>query len=314
MGRVLWPMPTIALYLPSTAQHHPLALLALATETRLEKHLQRQRQVPSTTHLDSLLVCKARGFNMRQIVLLRPCALLHQSHPAPVTCMRYVHPGWHFSHDLCSRKTQEARDWLARDHGTRDHDTLDQHVHCVGDQTQTCQARSMDANWGYPHEVLQETRVPPATPDDWQWFALGLDSVVSKHPSKYPSHPHTQDPSHDSNEEHAPLAQDHDADTHTEMHRDMQTDIQIERDFRLVFCVATTPERVGAMEQVLDSLLLQTHAPDVFYVSLIRHVPLPDFLETKVKAGQVQILRNSGEACYQTHSMWVCDILCGYVV
>ena len=45
-------------------------------------------QVPSTTHLDSLLVCKARGMGMRQIVLLRPCALLHQSHPAPGTISR----------------------------------------------------------------------------------------------------------------------------------------------------------------------------------------------------------------------------------
>ena len=40
-------------------------------------------QVPSTTHLDSLLVCKARGMALRQVVLLLPCAVLHQSHPAP---------------------------------------------------------------------------------------------------------------------------------------------------------------------------------------------------------------------------------------
>ena len=41
------------------------------------------RQVPSTTHVDSLLVCKARGMALRQVVLLLPCAVLQQSHPAP---------------------------------------------------------------------------------------------------------------------------------------------------------------------------------------------------------------------------------------
>jgi len=46
-------------------------------------------QVPSTTHLDSLLVCKARGAGLRQVVLLRPCMMLHQRHPAPMqVCKR----------------------------------------------------------------------------------------------------------------------------------------------------------------------------------------------------------------------------------
>eukprot|EP00802_Teleaulax_amphioxeia_P023074 Tamp_23602.p3 GENE.Tamp_23602~~Tamp_23602.p3 ORF type:complete len:150 (-),score=28.22 Tamp_23602:51-500(-) len=39
-------------------------------------------QVPSTTHLDSLLLCKASGAGLRQIVLTRPCVLFHQKHPA----------------------------------------------------------------------------------------------------------------------------------------------------------------------------------------------------------------------------------------
>ena len=63
-------------------------------------------QVPSTTHLDSLLVCKARGMALRQVVLLRPCAVLHQSHPAPVRAMRYVLPGWELSDRLCAIKAQ----------------------------------------------------------------------------------------------------------------------------------------------------------------------------------------------------------------
>jgi hypothetical protein len=52
-------------------------------------------QVPSTTHLDSLLVCKARGAGLRQVVLLRPCYMIHQRHPAPLQLRRYILPGMH---------------------------------------------------------------------------------------------------------------------------------------------------------------------------------------------------------------------------
>ena len=38
--------------------------------------------VASTSHLDSLLLCKASGAGLRQLVLTRPCAMLHQKHPA----------------------------------------------------------------------------------------------------------------------------------------------------------------------------------------------------------------------------------------
>ena len=49
---------------------------------------------------------KARGMALRQVVLLRPCAVLHQSHPAPVRAMRYVLPGWELSDRLCAIKAQ----------------------------------------------------------------------------------------------------------------------------------------------------------------------------------------------------------------
>ena len=35
-------------------------------------------QVPSTNHIDALLLCKARGAGMRQVVLVWPCLLLHE--------------------------------------------------------------------------------------------------------------------------------------------------------------------------------------------------------------------------------------------
>jgi len=38
--------------------------------------------VASTSHLDSLLLCKASGAGLRQLVLTRPCVMLHQKHPA----------------------------------------------------------------------------------------------------------------------------------------------------------------------------------------------------------------------------------------
>ena len=73
-----------------------------------------RHQVPSTTHLDSLLVCKAKGMRLRQIVLLQPCLMLHQRHPAPMQPLRYILPGWDLSDSRCSEKADQAAAFLAQ--------------------------------------------------------------------------------------------------------------------------------------------------------------------------------------------------------
>jgi hypothetical protein len=149
-------------------------------------------QVPSTTHLDSLLVCKARGMGLRQVVLLRPCALLHQNHPAPVPSMRYILPGWELSDELCARKAQEARALALKRRGTLqtaggagsqgeevgrggphghagDGMWEEEQAEWEGrDGDETCPLKSLDENWGFPDEELAEALVPAASPDDWQ--------------------------------------------------------------------------------------------------------------------------------------------------
>jgi hypothetical protein len=70
-------------------------------------------QVPSTTHLDSLLVCKARGAGLRQVVLLRPCYMIHQRHPAPQQLRRYILPGACVLHS-CVRAREYARAYAYR--------------------------------------------------------------------------------------------------------------------------------------------------------------------------------------------------------
>jgi len=153
-------------------------------------------QVPSTTHLDSLLVCKARGAGLRQVVLLRPCGVLHQNHPAPVASMRYTLPAWHLTPLLCAQKEQETRDW-ALAHPLAPSSSRGADV---------CDAPSMDDSWGFPEEVVVEHRGIAACPADWQWWSLDLSSHDLSHDSSHvtnhvashdPSHDHSQDPSHD---------------------------------------------------------------------------------------------------------------------
>ena len=128
-------------------------------------------QVPSTTHLDSLLVCKAKGMRLRQIVLLQPCALLHQNHPAPVAAMRYTLPGWHLSHDLCTQKAKEASEFHQRTHASEGVDA------CVArGGTDACGGGvgSFDPAWGFPDEEFEEEDVAGAREEDWQWFSMDL--------------------------------------------------------------------------------------------------------------------------------------------
>ena len=123
-------------------------------------------QVPSTTHLDALLVCKARGMGLRQVVLLRPCVLLHQNHPAPVRAMRYTLQGWSFSDQLCAEKALEAREWRRQREGGR--------------QVGIAVGPSMDSNWGYPSESFVEDLVAVATQDDWQYLVLNVEEGLSE--------------------------------------------------------------------------------------------------------------------------------------
>ena len=123
-------------------------------------------QVPSTTHLDALLVCKARGMGLRQVVLLRPCVLLHQNHPAPVRAMRYTLQGWSLSDQLCAEKALEAREWRRQREGGR--------------QVGIAVGPSMESNWGYPSESFVQDLVAVATQDDWQYLVLNVEEGLSE--------------------------------------------------------------------------------------------------------------------------------------
>jgi len=118
-------------------------------------------QVPSTTHLDSLLVCKARGMALRQVVLLRPCMMLHQRHPAPMQPLRYILPGWELTEDKCAQKTAEARRFVANSrNATKD----------GGGEMVQGDGDSFDPQWGFPTTQFAETLVEQADEADWQWF------------------------------------------------------------------------------------------------------------------------------------------------
>ena len=103
-------------------------------------------QVASTTHLDALLACKARGAGLRQVVLLRPCLMAHQRHPAPMQPLRFILPGWELSPEKCAAVAGEVR---------------------------ALAGASLDEGWGFPEwGELSETRVGAAGPGDWQWWVL----------------------------------------------------------------------------------------------------------------------------------------------
>jgi hypothetical protein len=113
--------------------------------------LAAHHQVPSTTHLDSLLVCKAKGMRLRQIVLLQPCIMLHQRHPAPMQPLRYILPGWDLSDSRCDQKASQAAAFLAQGVTTPppERDTRPAN-------TTTLAEHSMEPNWGFPGEHFQE--------------------------------------------------------------------------------------------------------------------------------------------------------------
>ena len=122
-------------------------------------------QVPSTTHLDSLLLCKCSGAGLRQIVLTRPCVMFHQKHPATdlsgnqvsdacvngrmgdQDCVnRFLLEGWELSDDKCHEVESDASHALAE----RD----------VGDLSNfEDQNISLDLQWGFPGEDFAEVRL-----------------------------------------------------------------------------------------------------------------------------------------------------------
>ena len=118
-------------------------------------------QVATTLHLDVLLVCKAKGMGLRQVVLLRPCLLMHQRHPAPVRAMRCTLEGWSFSHELCAEKAREAREFR-RQRGWESEVVI-------------AEGLSMDDNWGYPSESFVEHLAEAATADDWQHLTFSVE-------------------------------------------------------------------------------------------------------------------------------------------
>jgi len=119
-------------------------------------------QVPSTTHLDSLLLCKASGLGLRQIVLTRPCVMFHQKHPArdlggnevsdacvdgkmgDQDCVnRFLLQGWELSEDNCLQVESDAAHVLSQ-HGLAS--AADAHAANV----------SLDHAWGFPAEDFVE--------------------------------------------------------------------------------------------------------------------------------------------------------------
>ena len=91
-----------------------------------------------------------------QVVLLRPCAMLHQRHPAPMQPLRYILPGWDLSPALCAHEAQEAARRLA----ARPADSLDPH-------------------WGFPAALFPEEPVPVAGRLDWQWYGYAAAAAAA---------------------------------------------------------------------------------------------------------------------------------------
>lgn len=137
-----------ALFLPAAGDFFLL-------HTRLMHLLGGYHSIPSTTHLDSLLLCKASGAGFRQIVLTRPCLMYHQKHPAKdmqgfevsdacidqqmggVECRRrFLLEGWELTDDRCQEIELDTREALgkAEQAGASDSD------------------RTLDTNWGFPNE------------------------------------------------------------------------------------------------------------------------------------------------------------------
>jgi hypothetical protein len=120
-------------------------------------------QVPSTTMIDSLLLCKARGAGMRQVVLVWPCLLLHERHPVSDK-KPFVFPGWDLTPELCERVSDEARHFLQDSLGMAAATKLDDPL-CLATSASgdllcggKCEwdGRSMNTEWGYPEEIFEE--------------------------------------------------------------------------------------------------------------------------------------------------------------
>ena len=120
-------------------------------------------QVPSTNHIDALLLCKARGAGMRQVVLVWPCLLLHERHPVSDQ-KPFVFPGWDLTSELCERVSDEALHTLQDSHGLAAAPKSDDPL-CLATSASDglpCGGkcgwggRSVNSEWGYPQEVFSE--------------------------------------------------------------------------------------------------------------------------------------------------------------
>ena len=134
-------------------------------------------QVPSTTHLDSMLVCRARGAGMRQVVLMRPCVLTHQRHPAPMQALRFIYPGWELTNETCSAVTDEVLRFFGGD-------SIGSPPSCWKSEGEAgdleCGGkrgwgrRSMNLEWGFPRQHFEEALVQEASLESGDWQALSL--------------------------------------------------------------------------------------------------------------------------------------------
>ncbi|EKX53417.1 hypothetical protein GUITHDRAFT_101120 [Guillardia theta CCMP2712] len=205
-------------------------------------------QVPSTTHLDSLLVCKARGLGVRQVVLLQPCMMLHQRHPAPVPEMNYIHTGWELSEENCKAKEEEARSFMAGlgGEGRRGEEE------CGGS------GASMNCEWGYPGERFREEEVGEARAGNWQHLSSSGYSDLVERLRKQGGALHSSD--------------------EAALKAGRKRSRGHEENFRVVFCVATTPQRVNQIGGVLDSIKGQDFHPDTIYLSLVDVVDVPKWI------------------------------------
>ena len=124
--------------------HHAPGDFFLASRDAIHA-LGGYHQVPSTYHIDTLLLCKARGAGMRQVVLVWPCLLLHERHPVSDR-KPFILPGWDLTPELCERVSEEARRLF--------HDSKGLAMAVNG----TCgwDGRSMNSDWGYPEEKFEE--------------------------------------------------------------------------------------------------------------------------------------------------------------
>mmetsp|Transcript_38643 Transcript_38643/g.93126 ORF Transcript_38643/g.93126 Transcript_38643/m.93126 type:complete len:150 (+) Transcript_38643:333-782(+) len=119
-------------------------------------------EVASTNHLDSFTLCRASGAGLRQIVLLRPCMMMHMKHPAVdpdgvVVSEACPDEGIDSEGQPCRRRFM-LKDWIPSQEScerTADHVASSLRAQGWFDSPPNASASYLP-NWGYPDEHFPE--------------------------------------------------------------------------------------------------------------------------------------------------------------